>query len=187
MEYEPIFPLRAIAFQVLFLMVAISIEAGIFRQRLRLGFKTSVQYTTVINLAAVVAGWIAFLVIEPLASPEIKVQIISYLLFDRLLITSWTAEIGGAILGIGLVVFFATYFIKLKGLEWILRLADAWKIPKKMEKLNREQRYMQAREGRTESQQALAEFTDSVIQANAASFTAILLLLLLRQAARSWA
>ena len=115
-------------------------------------------------------------------------QIISYLLFDRLLITSWTAEIGGAILGIGLVVFFfATYFIKLKGLEWILRLADAWKIPKKMEKLNREQRYMQAREGRTESQQALAEFTDSVIQANAASFTAILLLLLLRQAARSWA
>ncbi len=187
MEYEPIFPLKAIAFQVLFLMVAIAIEAGILRQRLRLGFKTSVQYTTVINLAAVVLGWIAFLVIEPLSSPEIKTQIISYILFDRLLINGWTAELGGVIFAIGLVAFFATFFIKAKGLEWIMRAQGVWSVPDKPDRVGREQRYIRAREGRTESQQAISTFTDAVIQANAASFTVILLLLLLRRTAEGWA
>lgn len=187
MEYEPIFPLRAIAFQVLFLMVAISIEAGMLRQRLRLGFKTSVQYTTVINLAAVVAGWTAFLVIEPLSSPEIKAQIISYILFNRLLISGWTTEVGGTIFAIGLVAFFATFAIKAKGLEWIMRAQGVWTIPDKPEKQDgREQRYIRAREGRDESQKAISLFTNAVIQANAASFTAILLLLLVRRAAEGW-
>ncbi|MGB3300528.1 MAG: filament integrity protein FraC [Phormidesmis sp.] len=186
MEYEPILPLRAIAFQVMFLMVAISIEAGVLRQRLRLGFKTSVQCVTLINLAAVVAGWIVFLVVEPLSSPEIKAQIISYVLFDRLLVNGWTAESGGILFMIGLGAFFATFFIKAKGLELILRANGAWKIPDKPERLSREQRYGHARQGRNDSQQAIADFIDAVIQANAASFTAIVVLLVLRAMAEKW-
>ncbi len=186
MEYEPILPLRAIAFQVLFLLVAIAIEAGILRQRLLLGFKTSAQYATLVNMAAVVAGWMAFLVVEPLSSPTIKAQIISYVLFNRLLINGWSAEVGGVIFAIGLTAFFATFFIKAKGLELILRSEGAWKIPQKPAKPSREQRYISAREGRNETQQAMANFIDTVIQANAASFTAILLLILLRTATEGW-
>jgi hypothetical protein len=181
MEYEPILPLKAIAFQIMFLMVAVAIEAGILRQRLRLGFKQSVQYATVVNLASVVVGWIAFLVIEPLSTPPVKAQIISYVFFDRLMINGWTAQIGGALFAIGLVMFFVTFFIKAKGLELILRSEGKWAAPKKNEKVPRDQRYSRARAGQTESQQAIATFIDAVIQANAASFTAILILLLLRE------
>lgn len=186
MEYEPILPLRAIAFQVMFLMVAVSIEAGILRQRLRLGFKTSVQLLTVVNLAAVVAGWLVFLVIEPLTPPQIKAQIISYVLFDRLLVNGWTAQTGSILFAIGLVAFFATFFIKAKGLELLLRANDAWRVPNKPERLSREQRYIHARQGRSDTQQAIANFIDAVIQANAASFTAIVALLLLRSLAEGW-
>lgn len=186
MEYEPILPLRAIAFQILFLAVAVAIEAGILRQRLRLGFATSVQYATVINLASVVVGWMAFLVVEPLSPPDIKAQIISYVLFDRLLLNGWNARIGGTIFVLGLIAFFATFFIKAKGLELIMRSDNAWKIPRKSEKSSREQRYARARQGRTESQQALSDFTDTVILSNAASFSLILLLLLLRATAGGW-
>ncbi|MFK8185292.1 MAG: filament integrity protein FraC [Phormidesmis sp.] len=186
MEYEPIFPLKAIIFQALFLMVAVTIEAGILRQRLRLGFQTSVQYTLGINLAAVVVGWITFLIIEPLSPPEIKSQIISYILFDRLLINGWTAEIGASLLVAGLIAFFATFYIKLEGLKLFLRSDDAWVIPKDPEKLSRRQRYAHARQGRTETQAELSNFTDAVILANAASFTVILILLLLRAVAQEW-
>ncbi len=186
MDYEPILPLRAIAFQVLFLMVAVSIEAGILRQRLRLGFKTSVQYALVVNLAAVVVGWIAFLVAEPLSPPPIKTQIISYIFFDRLLLNGWTTETGAILLGIGFAAFFATFFIKAKGIEFMMRSDDAWKMPKKVEITSRDQRYIRARAGRTETQQAMSSFSDAIIQANAASFTAISLLLLLRFVAEGW-
>ena len=187
MEYEPILPLKAIAFQILFLLVAIAIEAGILRQRLRLGFATSVQYTTLINLASVVIGWFTFLIIEPLSPPDIQAQIISYILFDRVLINGWNARIGGIIFVLGLVAFFATFFIKAKGLELVMRADDAWRIPRKPLQSSREQRYARARQGRTDSEQAFSDFTDTVIQANAASFSAILLLLLLRAAAVGWA
>ncbi|MGB7248691.1 MAG: filament integrity protein FraC [Phormidesmis sp.] len=199
MEYEPILPLRAIAFQVLFLMVAVAIEAGILRQRLDLKFKSSVQYATAINLAAVVVGWLFFLAAEPLSPPAIKAQIISYVLFDRLFLRGWTTQLGGAIFAIGLIAFFVTFAIKAKGLELMMRSDGEWekkglnqtfrlgedneKGPqKRLNKLPRELRYARARQGRTEMPQAISTFTDAVIQANAASFSAVLVLLLLRVA-----
>ena len=186
MDYEPIFPLKAIVFQALFLMVAVTIEAGILRQRLLLGFKTSVQYATAVNLAAVVAGWIVFLVLEPLAPPEIKSQIISYILFDRLLINGWTAEVGAGLLAIGFIAFFATFYIKQEGLKLFLMSDDAWVIPRDPEKLSRQQRYAHARQGRSATQEALSNFTDAILLSNAASFTIILGLLLLRVVAQEW-
>lgn len=191
MDFEPILPLKMIVFQVLFLMVAIAIEAGILRQRLRLGFETSVQYATVINIAAVVAGWIAFLIIEPLAPPAIKEQIIGYILFDHILINGWTTQVGATLLAVGLLGFFATFFIKAKGLEFFLRSDGAWESlsskPKSRE-LSRDDRYAKARGAFSTRNRSsgVADFTDSVLQANAASFSAILLLILLRTVAKGW-
>jgi len=186
MDYEPILPLKAIIFQALFLMVAVTVEAGILRQRLRLGFKTSVQYATAVNLAAVVAGWIAFLIIEPLSPPDIKSQIISYILFDRLLINGWSAEIGAGLIFVGIVAFFATLYIKQFGIKLFLTSDDAWIIPKDEKKLSRKERYVYARQGRTDTQEAVSDFSDAVILANAASFTIILVLLVLRAVAQRW-
>ena len=184
MEYERILPLRMIAFQVLFLLVAIAIESSILRQRLRFGFKTSVQYTLAINLAAVAIGWIVFLVVEPLTPTEIRSQIISYILFDRLSLSSWNAQIGATICAVGLSSFLVTFFIKLKGLELIMRSDGSWEIEDETKRpgrrISRDERYARARQGKSETQQALSEFMDAVIRANAASFSAISLLLLLR-------
>ncbi|MEM8505537.1 MAG: filament integrity protein FraC [Cyanobacteria bacterium P01_D01_bin.1] len=187
MEYEPILPLRTILFQILFLMVAIVIEAGILRQRLRLGFQTSVQYALVTNLASVVAGWIAFLVIEPLASASIRQQIVSFILFDNLLINGWNTETGAILFLCAIVVFFLAFFIKAKGLEFFLRADDVWKFlaERSDRPLSRDGRYAKARGGSLVDS-SIPSFTDTVIQANAASFSVILLLLLLRAVAREW-
>ena len=187
MDFEPILPIRMIVFQVLFLMVAIAIEAGILRQRLRLGFKTSVQYAFVTNLAAVVVGWIAFLVIEPLTTMEIRSQLMNYVLFNRVLPNGWTTEMGAILLAIALVSFFGTFFIKAKGLELFLRSDGAWKpLEKKPKQLPRDERYAKARGAGTGASQANARFIDTVIQANAASFSAILVLILLRSLMAGW-
>ena len=191
MEFEPILPLRAIVFQILFLTVAVAIEAGILRQRLRLGFQTSVQYATVTNLAAIVAGWLAFLTIEPLTVPRYKQQIINYVLFDQLLMNGWSTELGAILLAIGLVAFFATFFIKAKGLEFFLRADDSWEqmtVHKgKKPRLSRDQRYSRARGGSIDLTQASSDFTDTVLQANAASSTAVLALIVLRAVVGAWA
>jgi len=184
MDYQPILPLRMIAFQILFLLVALAVESSILRQRLRFGFKTSVQYTLAINLAAIVVGWTAFLVIEPLSPMEIKSQMISYILFDRLSLNNWSAQIGATICAIGLASFLVTFFVKLKGLELIMRADGIWKLEEEdsraSKRITRDERYARARQGKSDAQQALSEFMDAVIQANAASFSAISLLLLLR-------
>ncbi|MBE9079561.1 hypothetical protein IQ241_20050 [Romeria aff. gracilis LEGE 07310] len=185
-ELEPIFPLKAIVFQGLFLLVAIALEAGLLRQRLYLGFKDSVQYATVINLAATVVGWFAFLLLEPLAPPALEAQIISYVLFDRLTFNSWTTRVGAIVLISGLTAFFVTLLIKLKGLELMMRTAGTWTIPNQPERLSRIQRYARARSGNTDQQQAMGRFSNAVLQANALSFSALLLLLLLRTFAREW-
>ena len=188
MEFEPILPLKAIVFQILFLFVAIAVEAGILRQRLRLGFQTSVQYATVTNLAAVVAGWMAFLVIEPLSPMRVKAQIINYVLFNRLLANGWTTELGAILFAIALVAFFGTFLIKAKGIEYFLRADKSWVPVKKKapQETTRDARYAKARGGKAAATQAASDFTDIVIQANAASFSVILLLLLLRFAVEGW-
>ncbi len=187
MDYEPILPVKTVVFQVLFLLVAIAIESGILRQRLRLGFQTSVQYATVTNLAAVVAGWIAFLVLEPISPMRVKAQIINYVLFNRLLVNGWTTELGAILFAIALAAFFGTFLIKAKGVEYFLRADDSWAAVKKQPKnTTRDDRYAKARGGRTEGAQAASDFTDTMIQVNAASFSVILLLLLLRFAIQEW-
>ncbi|NJM99908.1 MAG: hypothetical protein HC800_24695 [Phormidesmis sp. RL_2_1] len=165
---------------------AIAIESGIYRQRLRLGFQVSMQSATLVNLAAVVVGWIAFLVIEPLSPPDIKAQLISYILFDRLLLSNWTTRLGAIIFAAGFFSFFITYFLKEEGLKLILRSNGAFEVPKDERQPSRDERYLRARQGRSEAQQALSYFKDTVIQANAASFSAILLILFLRAVAGGW-
>jgi hypothetical protein len=181
-EFEPVFPLKAIVFQILFLLVAIALEAGILRQRMRLGYQRSVQYAASINLLATVLGWILFLAIEklPMLAPNLKAQIISYVMFNRLLSNSWSEQIGWIILLSGMLAFFATLVVKIWALESLMRLLGTWKAPEQPQKLSRDERYRLSRDGRLSRQQNNATLISAVLQANALSFSAILLLLFLR-------
>ena len=179
-DLEPIFPFKAIIFQVLFLLVAIALEAMVLRQKLRLGYKQSIRYSAAINLLATVVGWFIFLSIEPLIEPRLQAQVISYVLFDHLINNTLKPQMGWIVLVAGLVAFFVTLVLKLKGLELIMRTMNTWKMPSKPKELSRQERYNRSRTGTTQYQEAASRFAIAVLQANALSFSAILLLLVMR-------
>lgn len=179
-ELEPVLPLKAVIFQILFLLVAIALEAMVFRQKLRLGYQKSIRYAAVINILAVVIGWFTFLVVEPLIEPRLQAQVISYVLFDTLINNTLKPQMGWIILVAGLGAFFVTLILKLKGLEVLMRSVGTWSVPDKPRELSRKERYHRARTGTTAYQKAASQFAIAVLQANALSFSAIFLLLVMR-------
>ncbi|MEM9002783.1 MAG: filament integrity protein FraC [Cyanobacteria bacterium P01_F01_bin.86] len=171
-----VFPLRAVIFQSLLLLVAIAIEATVLRRQLRLGFQPSIRYAASLNIFSVVIGWIVFLGLEPLLPISARTQIISYILFGHFYSNSMARGLGAAIVAIGLIAFFITFWVKAKALEWLTWLLGV-PIVKPIERTNPNRiRYGRSRPDRaTASPHMLA-----VLRANALSFTVILLLLLLR-------
>lgn len=175
-----ILPLRAIAFQSLLLMVAIVLEAMVLRQQLRLGYRPSMQYAATLNLLATSLGWVAFLALESVLPLSLRSQVISYIMFNRFYVNGWRNVLPVVVVVAAIVAFFITYWIKLQGLNWLMRLLGETSVetaPEPMED-NRRQRYERARLGQAEGPRGDSPRALAVLQANAVSFTAILLVLL---------
>lgn len=183
LEELGVLPLRAIAFQSLLLLVAIVLEALILRQRLRLGYRPSMQYAATLNLLATSLGWLTFLGFEPLLPEPLRTQIMSYVLFNRFYTNEWVENLPIVLVFAGIAAFFATLWIKIKGLEWLLKALGVMPVeePESEKILSRKERYDLARRGR-QAKGGTSVRTLAVLEANALSFTAILLLLLLRNA-----
>lgn len=174
-------PLRAIAFQSMLLLVAIALESIVLRQALRLGYQTSVQYAATLNLMTTSLGWLAFLSLEPLLPLELRQQVISYILFNRFYGNGWLNRLPVVVVMAGLVAFFATYWFKLQGLSWLVRLlgrAPMVEAPS-VAITTRSRRGQPVRREKSATSNTAA-YTLAVLQANALSFTAIVVLLLLR-------
>ncbi|MGG6239840.1 filament integrity protein FraC [Nodosilinea sp. AN01ver1] len=173
-------PLRAIAFQSLLLMVAIVLEAMVLRQQLRLGYRTSMQYAATLNLLATSLGWVAFLAIEAVLPLALRSQIISYVLFNRFYANSWLDVLPVVVVVVAIAAFFVTYWIKLQGLLWLLQLLGQKPVDTTPEAIesNRRQLYARARRAQVEGQRSSSPRALAVLQANALSFTVILVLLL---------
>ncbi|MCG8368511.1 MAG: hypothetical protein MJA27_34900 [Pseudanabaenales cyanobacterium] len=179
---EPVLPLRAIAFQALFLLVAIALEAAVLRQRLRFGFQPSIRYAATINLLATSLGWIIFWVFEILAPEDLKIQVISYILFNHFSLMEnslWLDNIGLWTILAGLIIFFLTFWVKLKGLELLMWMLEVSSDQERSPEPKRKERFHLARQTRRGYPQPSTQST-AVLQANALSFSVILLLLLLR-------
>jgi len=172
-----VLPLRAIAFQVLLMLVAIALEAIILRRRLRLGYQPSIRYATILNVFASVLGWIVFLGVEPLLPPSVRTQIISYVLFGNFYPNPLAGSLGAIVVTVGLITFFLTFWVKAKGLELLTLIMGNPIVPAvaPTEKTNRFRHRRSPSGSEPASPHILA-----VLQANALSFSAILLLLLLR-------
>jgi hypothetical protein len=177
-------PLRAIVFQSLLLLVAIALEAAILRQRLQVGYRISMQYAATINLLATSLGWFAFLLIESWLPQTIKMQIISYVLFDHFYENFWQNKMPALVVLLGIIAFFMTFTVKLKGLEWLLAILgrNPVAIVDEPTQMSRQERYALARGRLKSSQRVNSTRTLAVLEANAVSFSAILLVLLLRYA-----
>jgi hypothetical protein len=176
-----IMPLRAIAIQSLLLMVAIVLEAMVLRQQLRLGYRPSMQYAATVNLLATSLGWVAFLAIEAVLPLSLRSQIISYVLFNRFYANEWRTVLPVVLVVAAIAAFFITYWIKLQGLMWLLRLLGQTPVEQPAEDLeaDRRQRYERARRGQMMGQRGQSPRALAVLEANAASFTAVLVILLL--------
>ncbi|MGF1570832.1 MAG: filament integrity protein FraC [Nodosilinea sp.] len=182
-------PLRAIAFQSLLLLVAIVLEAIVLRQRLRLGYQTSMQYAATVNLLTTSVGWLVFLTLEAVLPLALRQQIISFVLFNRFFANGWMDTLPVLAVVVAIVAFFITYWLKLKGLDWLLMLLERNPVEVAPAPVltpeSRQRRYELARRGQPAEQPAQGNSprTLAVLQANALSFSAILVLLLLRSAA----
>jgi hypothetical protein len=125
--FSDVLPLRAIAFQLLFLFMAIAIEAAVLNVRLELGRKTSMQYAATVNLFTTVLGWMVFFIAEPLMPEPARRLLIEYVFFG-------VRTIPVAVMIIGFAVFLLTFLLKLQGIEWLeLILEKQAKAPENLE------------------------------------------------------
>ena len=122
-----ILPLRAIAFQALFLLMAIALEAVVLYQRLPYGYKTSVQYAATLNLLSTFLGWVVFFNLQTILPDDLRIQVISFLFFEQFFPNAWmngvTSLLGTAALGTFLGVVVAEW----GGLDLLDRLLESRK------------------------------------------------------------
>lgn len=185
-----VLPLRAIVFQMLFLAIAIAIEAWVFQNRWKLGRKASVEYSIGLNLFSTCLGWLLFFALQPLLSTNLKKQIINYVFFNNIVENPNVPQF--LLYGeVALIVFLAFVFILIAELIFL----DVWRnlikeVPKEDEerpghnKYNQAitssmyKRYYTAATGRVNS--------GTILVANAYSSTVILLLLFVKNLFGFW-
>jgi len=78
-----VLPLRAVMFQLLFLLIAISVEAFIIQQKMILTRRVSIQYAASLNLLSTILGWLIFFFLHPLLPLDWQKQLINFILFGH--------------------------------------------------------------------------------------------------------
>ncbi|MCY6488600.1 MULTISPECIES: filament integrity protein FraC [Leptolyngbya] len=165
-----VLPLRAILYQLLFIVLAIAVEALVLQKYLGIGKKSSIQYAATANLLSTVAGWFLFFVIEPWLPPTWRQQLINYIFFD---LTSTPP----VLIGLAFLTFLGTFVVKLQSLDWLDLILENKK-PVEIEVRDRTKF-----QGRKAQRQAFSEIPNralAVLWANAASFSAITLIIAIR-------
>ena len=171
-------PVQTILYQSLFLLMAIAIEGFILHRQLQLSRKTSIQYAASINLLSTIVGWLLFFFIQPLLLSDIKIQLISYIFFNRFLNSGSTPYSFFIIIGF-IISFFISFMVKfqaLKSLDSLLMESNS--IPQILVKLT-SLRYNKKKSSHLYSAKHPSKAT-AILLANASSHSAMLLILTLR-------
>lgn len=179
-EFSLVFPIRAIAFQFVFLLIAIAIEAYVLQRTLGIAPKRSVEYAAVINLLSTVIGWIVFFNFHNFLPTLVKLELIGGIFFDQ-----WSRNIAAWIVVSALITFFMTFLVKLIGFQAMQGfLGDrpfsefftvALKDDDALVAGEREPIFLKPTNSRK-----VAPQVNAILVANAASYSAITLVLFLR-------
>jgi hypothetical protein len=169
MEWTGVLPLRAVAFQILFLLVAIAIEGMILRSRLSLRRKESMEYAVAINLLSTILGWMLFFMVEPWLPEPIRQVLMEYVFFGG-------NSFPPALVAVGFAVFVVTFMLKLQGMSWLDQILD--KAPP--EPVAEDRHKFRGRKRRYDAFRGLPSRSLAVLWANACSFSAISILLALQ-------
>ncbi|MEG4347822.1 hypothetical protein QUB70_31780 [Microcoleus sp. A003_D6] len=108
-----VFPFRTVLVQILIMFLAIAIESWFLQKLLKLGPKTSVEYTAILNLSCTCVGWLVFFGIESVLTKDLREQLIGYILLGR------GDNVYAPITMIALSVLAVTFLAKWQGLEFI--------------------------------------------------------------------
>lgn len=113
-----VFPFRTVLVQILIMFLAIAIESWFLQKLLKLGPKTSVEYTAILNLSCTCIGWLVFFGIESVISKDLRERLIGYILLGG------GPDIYPAITLIAVSVLAVTFLAKWQGLEIIENLVS---------------------------------------------------------------
>ncbi len=104
--------------QVLIMFLAIALESWFLQKLLKLGPKTSVEYTAILNLACTCVGWLVFFGIESVLPKDSREQLIGYILLGG------NSNVYPAMTVIAVSILAITFLAKWQGLEiienWVL-------------------------------------------------------------------
>lgn len=108
-----VLPLRAIACQVLFLWVAIAIEAAIFHRQLGLSRRVSLYYAVPTNLVCVVLGWLVFFyVVDLFPRQPLVIQAIGYIFTGRFVPIPGRESVEPLVAVVAIAMFLVSFFLK---------------------------------------------------------------------------
>lgn len=113
-----VFPFRTVLVQVLIVFLAIAIESWFLQKLLKLGPRTSVEYTAILNLSCTCVGWLVFFCIESVLPKDLRERLIDYILLGG------GQDIYGPITLIAVLILAVTFLAKWKGLEFVEKMAS---------------------------------------------------------------
>lgn len=175
-----VLPLRAIAFQILFLLIAISLEALILYRRLNFDHQTSVRYATSINLFSTFIGWLIFFNVQAVLPEEWRVQLISFFFFERFFPNPWSPSVAPVLTLLALGTFLGVVFVEVQGLNLLETMMET-RSPDADTSIIRPRERLRFQ--RLDEKGLLFQKSDrayTVLVANSLSFTAVLIVLLIR-------
>ncbi|MBE9028952.1 hypothetical protein IQ266_04140 [filamentous cyanobacterium LEGE 11480] len=169
MLWTGVLPLRAVAFQILFLLIAIAIEGMILRSRLGLKRKESMEYAVVVNLLSTILGWMLFFLAEPFFPEQLRTILMEYIFFGG-------NTFPPTLVIAGFSIFIATFLLKLQGMAWLDAILGRTPPTPTEEDRNK----FRGRKRRHETFKGTPSRSLAVLWANACSFSAISILLALQ-------
>lgn len=168
-----IFPIGGFLFDLLFVLIAIPIEAYILHARLKFDKKTSTFYAISINLFSSVIGWFIFFVSEPILPIQFKSELINYMLFNSFK----SSNTQTLIILTACIIFFTTFLMKffiLKVLLFSLNESFAKKEEEPQTSLRQQRRRFSSLNFQN------TNLVTTILIANSLSYTAITIILLVR-------
>lgn len=176
-----ILPIRAIAFQILFLLVAIALEAIVLYRRLPYDYKSSVRYAATMNLLSTFVGWVIFFNAQQILPEELRIQLISLFFFERSFANYWEAGVPPILVMSALFTFLGVVMVEYQALTILETILETRKPQESSESILKSRDRYKFR--RLEDGGILFKKNDrayTILVANSLSFSAILIILLFR-------
>ncbi|MDX2228075.1 MAG: hypothetical protein NW220_00465 [Leptolyngbyaceae cyanobacterium bins.349] len=176
-----VLPARAIAFQILFLLVAIALEALVLYRRLPYDYKTSVRYAATINLLSTFVGWVFFFNVQQLLPEDLRIQLISFFFFERFFPNGWAEGMAPLVITTALGIFLGVIVTEYQGLTLLETILETRKPDAETESILKSRdrfKFQRLQEGSVLFKKNDRAYT--LLVANSLSFSVILVILLLR-------